>query len=396
MRQARFFVFLSTLLWLFASLTSTSFALRAGAAKVDITPPIGTPLAGFGARLGAPSKGIYDPIYARALYLDDGKTDWLMVVTDTVLFMGPMVQDVEKRLRTKPTLLTTAATHTHAGPGHILKEPGVFLGAGVFNRKTYDKVVAGITQAMEQAVRRARPARIAFAKGQAGLSHNRRFEGGKKDSEVGIMRVDDEKGKVIAVLYNFAAHPTIVGDNYFSADYPGYANQVIEQVYPEATALFFNGAQGDQAPSSPCGGDDQARARCTGYALGGEVLDRVQGAAPVEKPVIRFHEQQVLLNPQMNYAAKVQAITIGPALFLTIPGEAYVEIGLHWKVEARKRGYDPVFVFGLANDTIGYIVYPEEVYHMHVYETLLSLFGARLGPFFYDLGPYLLQKLPRG
>ncbi|PMB41093.1 hypothetical protein CEN41_17900, partial [Fischerella thermalis CCMEE 5330] len=44
--------------------------LRAGAAKVDITPDLATiriQLGGYNARLNMPPTGVHDPIYARAL-----------------------------------------------------------------------------------------------------------------------------------------------------------------------------------------------------------------------------------------------------------------------------------------------------------------------------------------
>jgi len=40
--------------------------IKAGAAIVDITPPVGLHLAGFAART-KPSEGVHDPLTARAL-----------------------------------------------------------------------------------------------------------------------------------------------------------------------------------------------------------------------------------------------------------------------------------------------------------------------------------------
>src|SRR5437016_2282808 len=46
--------------------------LRAGAARTDITPPIGYPMWGYAARHDAPSQGVHDPLRARALVLEAG------------------------------------------------------------------------------------------------------------------------------------------------------------------------------------------------------------------------------------------------------------------------------------------------------------------------------------
>jgi hypothetical protein len=63
-----------------------------------------------------------------------------------------------------------------------------------------------------------------------------------------------------------------------------------------------------------------------------------------------------------------------------MPGEAFVEIGLNIKKKCREIGFKNVFIFGLSNDIIGYIL-PEKEYHKHGYETLVSLFGPKLGLF---------------
>src|SRR5262249_42702305 len=46
--------------------------LQAGAARVDITPPTGFPMWGYGARHDQPSVGVLDPLRARALVLAAG------------------------------------------------------------------------------------------------------------------------------------------------------------------------------------------------------------------------------------------------------------------------------------------------------------------------------------
>src|SRR5438477_1148630 len=44
--------------------------LKAGAARADITPPVGYPMWGYAARHDAPSQGVLDPLQARALVLE--------------------------------------------------------------------------------------------------------------------------------------------------------------------------------------------------------------------------------------------------------------------------------------------------------------------------------------
>src|SRR6185295_12401753 len=60
--------------------------LTAGVAKSDITPAVGTPLAGYGARLAKPSTGVHDPTEARALIIDNGSEKIAFVSVDHLGF----------------------------------------------------------------------------------------------------------------------------------------------------------------------------------------------------------------------------------------------------------------------------------------------------------------------
>ena len=70
---------------------------------------------------------------------------------------------------------------------------------------------------------------------------------GFSDHEVGVIRVDDDGGKPIATLVNFAAHPTILAwDNrLISTDYPGTVRRTVESL-TGGFCLFLQGAAGNQ------------------------------------------------------------------------------------------------------------------------------------------------------
>src|SRR5215210_5758738 len=68
--------------------------LAAGVGKSDITPPVGTPLSGYGARMGRPSTGVHDPTEARALILDNGTEKIAFVSVDHLGFDHGMVERV--------------------------------------------------------------------------------------------------------------------------------------------------------------------------------------------------------------------------------------------------------------------------------------------------------------
>ena len=57
--------------------------LKAGVAKLDITPPVGVRMSGFAGRV-FPSLAVHDPLYARGLVLDDGENRLAVVALDLV------------------------------------------------------------------------------------------------------------------------------------------------------------------------------------------------------------------------------------------------------------------------------------------------------------------------
>src|SRR5437899_4968487 len=93
--------------------------LQAGAAKVDITPPIGFPMWGYGARHDAPSLGVLDPLFARAVVLSAG-TDKIAVVS-LDLGRAPTRQSmatIRKKVKEAAGIehIFLVASHTHHGP----------------------------------------------------------------------------------------------------------------------------------------------------------------------------------------------------------------------------------------------------------------------------------------
>ena len=63
-------------------------ALKAGAARVDITPPTGLAMYGYGNRKGT-STGVLDPLLARVLVLEAGEKSLALVVLDLGRVFAP-------------------------------------------------------------------------------------------------------------------------------------------------------------------------------------------------------------------------------------------------------------------------------------------------------------------
>jgi hypothetical protein len=241
--------------------------LSAGAARRDITPPAGTWLTGFIARL-APCAGAAEPIHARALVLaSDGKA--AAVVQVDLLGMTPwQVTEIREfaaaRLGIPWERCTISCTHTHAGPAIMLVR-----GCGMAGYEYQRFMVSQVQQALEEAAAAARPASMALASAPYRLGVNRREEGPHgvtlgvapekpRPGTLSVARVKTDTQEIR--LFTHACHPYVLGgDNLLaSGDFPSFACNDLERT-PREIAVFLNGCAGNIAPESAFKGLDAAR-----------------------------------------------------------------------------------------------------------------------------------------
>ena len=425
--------------------------LRAGASKVNITPFLGGPMAGYSAR-DRGSDSIHDELHAKALVLDDGRTGVALITTDLIGIDRELAANVrglvEARVGIAPDRVWMTGSHTHFGPA---VSSGRTEGEHTdpYDRSYADVLAAKLTTAVKLAHDRLRPARLgAGAIPAEGISYNRRliradgkvemsltlpppYEGlkfGPVDPEVGLLKVEGEAdGDTIATLVNFACHPVSSTDRMyeFTADYPGYAMDLIESV-EGGICLFALGCAGNIVPIQRRGRSK----RQVGLSLGGCALKALQwiqtadrhriraSGRNIELPLRRFPsaarmERQIAdaeaaLNSARERKAtsreitecrealglarslprwaerfgrrktrpsEIQVFWIGDIPMIGLPGEVFVELGLRIK---KALDASPVLVVSLSNDSAGYI--PERrAYRQGGYESNVSAFAPGCG-----------------
>ncbi|HYP25198.1 MAG TPA: neutral/alkaline non-lysosomal ceramidase N-terminal domain-containing protein [Blastocatellia bacterium] len=388
--------------------------LAAGAGKADITPPIGTPLAGYGARLGRPSTGVHDPTEARALVIDTGESKIALVSVDHLGFDHGMVTRIRSMASAAtgilPERIFVMSSHTHAGGGAYLE---IFPAlAGRFDGQIRSRYEEGAVRAIVAANKSLQPARIAIGAGEArGISRFRSSwpPDGPVDPEVGVIRVDSAAtGRPLAVLMNFAAHPTVLGaKNFeFSADFVGYARSALEGMMGGGMmAIFANGAQGTIAPRPFNGKDDWERAENVGRILAAEVFKVALMLSPREAVEIKLVRTPLSVKPQPPttfpagvpfppaYDTEVGVISFDNRFaFVTIPGELSSVLNVQVKERGRLLGFEKTFLLGLTNDALGYII-SEDEYRHKTYESTISLFGPHFGSLIVNEAFQALEKI---
>lgn len=377
--------------------------MRVGAAIVDITPPIGHAMAGFGART-LPAAGMHDPITVRAVVVDDTA----LVVADVIGLAAETCVRVRTRCCLPAERVVVAALHSHGGPASMPGRAG-----GGTDPAYIARLEDGIVAAIDQAAAKVRPARLsAGLGGDPDVARNRRHADGALDRNVPLLRFDGDDGRTIALVTGYACHPVVLGaDNLlWTADYPGFVRRALEAAYPGAVALFATGACGDvntghsaQASMTVAAQAERtfARAEQLGARIGaaalaaplvpmGETvrameswvslpLARREPAAPAEMAALWRTEQAtaepmraLILDHWIRWAetnalappdplpGRVNLLDWGGVPIVALPGEIFSESGLAVRAAFQGR---PGLVIGYAEDNPGYIPPASEFRH---------------------------------
>jgi hypothetical protein len=295
--------------------------LKAGAAKRDITPKEPLPMWGYGARHAALSEGTLDPLHAAAVVIQAGNAKLAIVGLD--LGRSPSeksLQRIRDRIKAEAGIDHSfiAGSHTHHGPVLELtdekgKGKGRFDAAIRYYQELEDAIVAAIVAADQALV----PARLATGAVELeGFNRNRHTRLSPKpvDRTLGVMRLDDESGKPLAVLMNFTAHPTSIPSETlkFSADYCGAMKAAVERELG-GTAIFMQGASGDLSTDRGAHGDHNAY----GQALGREAAKLAASLKPVapEKPSLEVREERFRFESRTDLANPVIRVAYSFAFF---------------------------------------------------------------------------------
>ncbi len=390
-------------------------ALMAGGARVDITPPVGTPLAGYGNRLGRGSIGIHDRIYARALALKSGDLSVIIIANDVLAITDDISDSVYRKvIREIPVhneALMVSASHTHSGPGAVAKRFWEGFATGPFDPLLFEWITDRMAEAAVRAHRAMRPARFGSGRASApDLIRNRMIPGGPTDPAVEFLVFETLDRGLRLFLVNYSAHATVLKDDnyYISGDYPGALERQLESS-DGAIALFTAGAVADQTANPPDGETGFDRAEKMGRALAGKVLEAV--------PKISFHERvplaairaTVYLPPTQvkmgagrrlafsigdfffDRSSVLQTVLIGNSLLIGVPCDLAAEIGLQIKERLRGDGIQGIVV-GFANDYMGYVI-PHQHYHSGAYEARMSFNGPYMDSYFTQVIDRLSRKV---
>ncbi len=375
--------------------------LNIGIGKADITPPIGTPSAGYSDRNGEGMEDIHDPLFAIALFLDNGDKKIVFCSVDHLGFTFDMIQEVIKKVHSEPDLsdcdVYIGSSHTHSGGGAYLNIPvlGKSL-AGTYSPEITNFTIQKTTEAIIEASKNPIQGQIGIGYGYAkGLSTYRGLF--PKDvtplSDVAVIKITKLDGSPFAVLFNYPVHPTILKsqNRQFSADFVGYARKHIKSLLgKDIQPIYFNGAQGDIIPAVLVPNEDSySSVRIFGKSLA-ESVQKIWDNTKTEESLhivtqknsYAFQPQATpfgLLLPLESYTSEMSVIVLNHLhAFITIPGELSCIYDQNLKNFGSNLGFSHVSIFGLTNDAHGYIILPKS-WRNKTMESGLSFGGEYYG-----------------
>jgi hypothetical protein len=376
-------MFLNKLILIFASssillvagengnMSTTAHALEIGVATVDITPPLGMPMRGYASRKEL-SNGIWDPLYAKSIVLDDGNKRVSLVVLDLI---SPPPKEVRERIRQKAekelqiSTILFLAIHTHAGPDlkpDLPSKKNPWL-------PTLEK---NIYEVINNAVSSKSPVTVEIGYGSVDISYDRRVvnpdgtvkmlwsnpdrkENTPVDQTVGVTGFKGTDGKWIAILVHYACHPVVFeGSNLkYSAEFPGVTRKYVEERLG-GTCLYLQGACGEINPydrPKESNQDTYSKLKQTGIALGKEVVRIAESMKPVKEDTLILSTYQYVTELKYRYDLKDEKVK---EFYVKQRGEEYYEELLRDRPSVIK-AETPIVLLG---EEIAWVGFPGEFF----------------------------------
>ncbi|MEN6455261.1 MAG: neutral/alkaline non-lysosomal ceramidase N-terminal domain-containing protein [Prolixibacteraceae bacterium] len=376
---------------------------KAGIVKARITPKDSLWMGGYAFRKHQAKEKLSD-LWVKVLAIEDKKGKQVVLITIDLVGLPKTFSDcvrdaLLKKLNLSRDEVLLNVSHTHSGP--------VLLGnlADIYpmNEAQWGKVESytrylenRIVALAEKALQSMKPVWLYSGNGVTRFQVNRRNNHektltaqtelkGPNDYAVPVLKVADRKGKLKAVAFGYACHGTVLNGYEWSGDYMGFAQAELEKSHRGVTALFFQGAGGDQNPlprrSVPLARQYGGELACAVERVLSEdmkPLDPVLTTAyseielPLEDPpsteelavtardssgYIQRWGQRLLKKTengetfQTNYPYPLEVWKLGSQLIFALGGEPTIEYAIRLK---QLFGQDS-FVLGYSNDVMAYI-----------------------------------------
>lgn len=289
--------------------TACADQLWAGVARVEITDTEAGP--------------VNDPLFVKALVIRDESTTAAIITVDAVAlgeigyikndYLDKVRSQIEKELNILPANVLVNASHCHGVVCSDVDERTVRAVKKAFQNMV--PVTVGVGRGYEDRITENRRLKLKNGR-EADVRHAYSLPPdedvvavGPVDPEIGILRLDREDGRTLAVLYNFACHPiqgVPSGGN--TADIVGFASKVIEDNLADgAMAFFLQGCAGDINPALYKDVDNPRDAEPLGNMLGLSAMRALTEIPCREGGALKIINETIEL-PRANLAERIDEL----------------------------------------------------------------------------------------
>ena len=229
---------------------------------------------------------MHDDLYARSLVIEAAdKTSVVMMTLGIINFGFEHQEKIRAKISAEtgipPDNILISCTHTHSGPD-----------VGGAGPSYVDLVINRAAKSAVDAWRGRIPGRVGTGSAavlELGRNDRRLGYGGlHPDPEVGLIKVEDARGKLLGVAFNYGCHPSTLSlhNLELTEDWPHYAIRDIKRSFGRNVwAAFFQSAQGDvkvgyTAELSAVGAEMPIRSFWYAEVKGKQMAAAVAGALP--------------------------------------------------------------------------------------------------------------------
>ena len=348
--------------------------------KINCTPPVGTPV-GFG--VGEETLGIRDPLYLRAIILDDGNHKCVIGSMDYCGLMNSAYEQlatvIADAVDTPVDNVIIHCVHQHDAP-LINFEIEEILDIKTFSRSWWNNLLLQIAVTARESLKKIQSvSAIGYAGTEIqGYASNRRIIGrngkleamrfskcgdvnlknkppGVIDSLLRTVAFKGDNEQILASWNFYATHPQVAnGQRMFSADAPGEAVKLVEAGYENSFPCFFTGAGGNITAGKYTSPDDlEGNLRKFGRILANGINHNLHTLCWEECRDFQLKQEDfdfpvrekisyngtegdkdaeiynaVLKTCSANRIYSLKMLTIGSVKILFFPGEPFVEYQL--------------------------------------------------------------------
>ncbi len=388
--------------------------MSVGWSKVNITPTVPGPMAGYGSRKGKAFEVVHDSVFVRVLAVKNGGKVVYFLSADMLIIPPNVTEKLQGFLKSENINLKDvhlSATHTHNSFGGWGNSLTGRLFAGSYDPKIEENVAKKFQKAILDSKENLKPSKLYYSESidKEDIRNRLGIDDGWVDSEIRSIVFNRNDGSK-ANLITYGAHSTVLNSKTMaiSRDYPGVVMDSLEKEN-KTFGIFLAGAVGSMGPIEK-GKDDFDEVNNQGKGVLkhltflenreiGKTLISDYLEVPMNKPSARISKNYALRSWAFkylfgDYPTFIKITKLGNTLILGMPCDFSGELMVELDAYAKSKGID-LIITSFNGSYVGYIT-SDRLYDRDLYETTtMSWYGYQNGAYFSKIVEGIIDKVSK-